>query len=294
MTTLINGKAVSDKTILALKDTVADLKNTYNAAPGLAVILVGNNPASKAYVGRKKKACTEIGIRSYEFLLDEESTQAALETVIDELNARDDIDGILLQLPLPAHMNEDTLLQRIDANKDVDGFHPTNVGKLLLGLPTFRSCTPFGVWQLLKAYDIDTSGKHVVIVGRSNIVGKPLAAILLQRGDGADATVTVCHSKTQHLASITKQADILIGAIGKAHFITADMVKDNAVVIDVGINRVDADNEKGYALVGDVHFEQVKEKASAITPVPGGVGPMTIAMLMTNTVEAFVRRQNTL
>lgn len=291
MTQLIDGIAVSRDLLSELTHSIGELVRRSGKHPGLAVILVGNNPASQAYVNRKKKACEQVGIQSFDYTLPEDVSQAELEGLISELNQNPSVHGILLQLPLPPHIHEDQLLQQISPEKDVDGFHPTNMGKLLQGQPTLRSCTPYGVCQLLKAYNLSTSGKHVVIVGRSNIVGKPLAALLLQRGPFADATVTVCHSKTAHLADIVKQGDIVIAAIGSPHFITADMIKPGAIVIDVGINRVSADNEKGYALVGDVNFDTVKEKASAITPVPGGVGPMTIAMLMSNTVQAFKEKE---
>ena len=287
MTTIIDGKSVSESILSELTKAVSSL----NGSPGLAVILVGDNPASKAYIGMKKKACERLGIKSFEFLLPAESSEADLVQLIESLNDRDEVDGILLQMPLPKGFNEQKMLELIDPSKDVDGFHPINVGKLLIGLDAFKSCTPYGVFELMKRYDIDANGKHVVIIGRSNIVGKPMAAILVQNEVGANATVTVCHSRTKDLASITKQADILIAAIGKPHFVTEDMVKDGAVVIDVGINRVDdASIEKGYKLVGDVDFDAVKGKSSAITPVPGGVGPLTIAMLMTNTVTAFKNR----
>jgi methylenetetrahydrofolate dehydrogenase (NADP+) / methenyltetrahydrofolate cyclohydrolase len=287
MTQLIDGKAVSSKLLEALKHDIATLKS----APGLAVILVGDNPASKSYIGMKKKACANLGVQSFEFLLPEASTESELIDVIDTLNARKEVHGILLQMPLPKHFDEQAMLHRIAPEKDVDGFHPVNVGNLLIGRDTFKSCTPFGVMALLQHYNIQTEGKHVVIVGRSNIVGKPMAAMLMQNEVGANATVTVCHSRTKDLASITRQADILIAAIGKPLFITKDMVGDGAVVIDVGINRVDDSSDaRGYKLVGDVDYTAVAQTASAITPVPGGVGPLTIAMLMTNTVTAYKRQ----
>tara|TARA_A100001015_G_scaffold217661_1_gene244565 strand:- start:2816 stop:3697 length:882 start_codon:yes stop_codon:yes gene_type:complete len=288
MPTLLNGNVVCS----AVKEDLKKEIETFESKPGLAVILVGDNPASKAYVGMKKKTCAEIGVHSVEFKLDVDDNEDALIEVIDECNRRDDIHGILLQLPLPDHFDEDKMLQLIDPRKDVDGFHPVNVGKLLIGLDTFKSCTPYGVFKMMDYYDIDPAGKHVVILGRSNIVGKPLAAILVQKGRGANATVTICHSRTQNLEEITKQADILVAAIGIPEFVKPEMVKEDAIVIDVGINRVDdASLEKGYKLVGDVDFESVKDKTSSITPVPGGVGPMTIAMLMTNTVQAYKQSQ---
>ncbi len=256
--------------------------------PGLAVVLVGEDPASQVYVRSKGKACEEAGMHSVTIRLPATTSQAELLATIDKLNADPAIHGMLVQLPLPKAMNSDQVLRRIDPRKDVDGFHPENVGKLVTGDPTaFRPATPYGVQQMLIRSGIETKGAHAVIVGRSNIVGKPMANLLIQQGPGGDATVTVCHSRTRDLPSITRQADILIAAIGKAEFVTADMVRPGAVVIDVGINRVDdATREKGYRLCGDVHFDPVAAIASAITPVPGGVGPMTIAMLLKNTLQA--------
>ena len=256
--------------------------------PGLAVVLVGEDPASQIYVRSKGKACEEAGMHSVTIRLPATTSQAELLATIDKLNADPAIHGMRVQLPLPKAMNSDQVLRRIDPRKDVDGFHPENVGKLVTGDPTaFRPATPYGVQQMLIRSGIETKGAHAVIVGRSNIVGKPMANLLIQQGPGGDATVTVCHSRTRDLPSITRQADILIAAIGKAEFVTADMVRPGAVVIDVGINRVDdATREKGYRLCGDVHFDPVAAIASAITPVPGGVGPMTIAMLLKNTLQA--------
>jgi len=283
---LIDGSVVSENILNKLQLTVAELKTPRK--PGLAVVLVGQNPASQSYVGSKQKACERIGFVSFEHLLPETVTQEALASLIDQLNADEKVDGILLQLPLPKGLNEQELLERISPSKDVDGFHPNNIGKLLLGLPGFWPCTPFGVYELLKAYTISTQGKHVVIVGRSNIVGKPMASILVQKDPHANATVTICHSHTPNMEHLTQQADILIAAIGQPHFIKASMVKTGATVIDVGINRVeDSSSPKGYKIVGDVDFESVAKVASALTPVPKGVGPMTIAMLMTNTLKAF-------
>ena len=253
--------------------------------PGLAVILVGDDPASQVYVRNKGKKCEELGMRSETIVLPAETSEEELLSRIDALNKDPAIHGFLVQLPLPKHIDEDKVIQAIDPDKDVDGFHPVNVGNMLIGKPGFLPATPAGVQQMLIRSGIETAGKHVVVVGRSNIVGKPKASLMVQRG--ADATVTVVHSRTKDLASITRQADILIVAIGKARFITADMVKDGAVVIDVGTNRIeDPTHPKGSRLVGDVDFDEVSKKASAITPVPGGVGPMTICMLMANTVKA--------
>ncbi len=245
--------------------------------PGLAVIIVGDDPASRVYVNSKKKACEEIGVYSEEHALPAETTEKELIALIEELNARKEISGILCQLPLPKHIEEKNVLLAIDPKKDVDAFHPVNVGKIMIGDFDFLPCTPAGVMELIKESGIDPSGKECVVIGRSNIVGKPQAMLLLH----ANATVTICHSRTQDLASVCQRADILVAAVGKANFVTADMVKEGAVVIDVGMNR----NAEGK-LCGDVDFEAVKEKAYAITPVPGGVGPMTIAMLMQNTVKA--------
>jgi len=256
--------------------------------PGLAVVLVGEDPASQVYVRSKGKACEEAGMHSVTIRLPAETSQDELLATVDRLNADPAIHGMLVQLPLPKHMHSELVLRRIDPRKDVDGFHPENVGKLVSGDSTaFRPATPYGVQQMLIRSGIETKGAHAVIVGRSNIVGKPMANLLIQQGPGGDATVTICHSRTRDLPSITRQADILIAAIGKAEFVTADMVRPGAVVIDVGINRVDdPTKEKGYRLCGDVAYGPVAAIASAITPVPGGVGPMTIAMLLKNTLQA--------
>lgn len=276
MAVIIDGKELARKIRMGLKDEVSELKaNGIN--PKLAVIMVGDDKASKVYVKNKSKACEEIGIDYEEFLMDADTTMEKLLSLIDELNNRKDIHGILLQSPIPKNLDINQAFNKIDYRKDVDGFHPINVGKLTIGEDCFISCTPYGVTKMLEAYDIDVQGKNVVIIGRSNIVGKPLIQCMLKK----NGTVTVCHSKTQNIKEITKNADILIAALGKAKFVTEDMVKDGAVIIDVGINR----NEDGK-LVGDVDFENVEKKASYITPVPGGVGPMTIAMLMTNVVKA--------
>lgn len=279
MATVINGKELAAKIRAELKVKVDDLKKQ-GIEPKLAVIMVGNDSASAVYVRNKSKACDEIGISFEEFILPEETTREELLGLIEELNNRKDVHGILLQSPIPKHLDIREAFNAIDYRKDVDGFHPINVGKLAIGEDSFVSCTPSGVMKMLEENNIEIQGKNAVVIGRSNIVGKPLAQLLLN----ANATVTTCHSKTQNISEITKRADILVAALGKAKFVTADMVKDGAVVIDVGINR----NEEGK-LVGDVDFENVEPKASYITPVPGGVGPMTIAMLMTNVVKAAVR-----
>ena len=276
MAVLINGKELAQKIRLELKKDVEDLKNK-GIIPKLAVIMVGDDKASKVYVKNKSKACEEIGIEYEEFLMGSDTTMEQLLNTIEELNNRKDIHGILLQSPIPKNLDINQAFNKIDYRKDVDGFHPINVGKLSIGEDCFISCTPFGVVKMLEEYNIEVQGKNVVIIGRSNIVGKPLIQCMLKK----NGTVTVCHSKTQNIKEITKNADILIAALGKAKFVTADMVKDGAVIIDVGINR----NDDGK-LVGDVDFENVEKKVSYITPVPGGVGPMTIAMLMTNVVKA--------
>lgn len=276
MATIINGKELAQKIRNDLKSDVEKLKNN-GITPKLAVIMVGDNKASEVYVRNKSKACNELGIEFEEFLRDESTTQEELLSLIDELNEREDIHGILLQSPIPKHLNIREAFNRISDKKDVDGFNPINVGKLVIGEDTFISCTPYGVMKMLEAYDIDVEGKRAVVIGRSNIVGKPVSQCLLNK----NATVTICHSRTKNIAEVIKEADIVIAAVGKPRFVTEDMVKEGAVVIDVGINR----GEDGK-LVGDVDFENVEKKASYITPVPGGVGPMTIAMLMNNVIKA--------
>lgn len=283
---LILGKDVSDSIYAELRTRIQALKDS-GTVPGLAVVLVGEDPASQVYVRMKGKKCEELGMRSVTIVLPRETSQQELLEKVNELNNDPGIHGFLIQLPLPDHIDEETIINAVDPKKDVDCFHPVNVGKMLIGEPDFLPATPAGVQQMLIRSGTETKGKHVVVVGRSNIVGKPMAAMMIQKGAGADSTVTVVHSRTKDLPSITRQADILIVAIGKPLFVTADMVKDGAVVIDVGTNRVDdPSSPKGSRLVGDVDFEGVKEKASAISPVPGGVGPMTICMLMANTVAA--------
>jgi methylenetetrahydrofolate dehydrogenase (NADP+)/methenyltetrahydrofolate cyclohydrolase len=256
--------------------------------PGLAVVLVGENPASRAYVGSKEKATVEAGMRSVKITRPADITESELLEIVDQLNRDPAIHGILVQLPLPKHIDTEKVLLRIDPAKDVDGFHPINVGKLVIGDPTgLKPCTPWGIIQLLLRNGIETQGAHAVVIGRSNIVGKPMANLLIQTGTGGNATVTVCHSRSRDLPSLTRQADILIAAMGKAEFVTGDMVKPGAVVIDVGSNRVDDPTQpRGYRWAGDVAYAQCAEVASAITPVPGGVGPMTIAMLLVNTLQA--------
>lgn len=286
---LIDGNEIAGQIREELKKKIADLKSK-GVTPGLAVILVGDDPASQVYVRMKGKACEELGLYSETIRLPANYPEEALLKMIDDLNVNPKIHGILVQLPLPDHINETKVLNRIDPEKDVDGFHPVNVGRMLIGDPGFLPCTPHGIQELLVRSGNSPEGKHVVVVGRSNIVGKPVAAILMQKKPGANATVTVCHSRTKNLPEVTRMGDILIAAMGVPEFIKADMVKEGAVVIDVGVNRVDdPSSKKGYKLVGDVDFDAVKQKASAITPVPGGVGPMTIVMLMKNTVLSAER-----
>lgn len=276
MSILIDGKELAKKIRANLKIECEELKNK-GISSKLAVIMVGNDPASKVYVRNKSKACEDVGIQYEEYLLGEDISQKELIDLIEKLNNDKTVNGILLQSPIPSNLDINEAFRTISPEKDVDGFNPVNVGKLVLNQDTFVSCTPYGIMKMFEEYNIDLTGKNLVILGRSNIVGKPLIHCCLNK----NATVTSCHSKTQNIKEITKNADILISAIGKAHFVTADMVKENAVVIDVGINRT----EDGK-ITGDVDFEKVKEKASYITPVPGGVGPMTIAMLMNNVIKA--------
>ena len=286
---IINGTEIANQIREELKGKIANLKDK-GIIPGLTVVLVGDDPASQSYVGMKEKACKELGLYSQTIRLPADTSEGTLLGIVDGLNKDPQVNGILVQLPLPKHIDENKVILAIDPDKDVDGFHPVNVGKMLIGEPGFLPCTPHGIQEMLVRSGNDPEGKHVVVVGRSNIVGKPVAAILMQKRKGANATVTVAHSRTKDLASITRMADIVVAAIGSREFIKADMVKDGVVVIDVGSNRIDdPSTKKGYRWVGDVAFEEVKEKASAITPVPGGVGPMTIVMLMKNTVISACR-----
>ncbi|HPC15239.1 MAG TPA: bifunctional methylenetetrahydrofolate dehydrogenase/methenyltetrahydrofolate cyclohydrolase FolD [Candidatus Hydrogenedentes bacterium] len=288
---IIDGGAIAAELRAEMKAEVAALAKR-RIVPGLAVVLVGENPASQVYVRMKKKACAEVGIQSFSHELPAECSEKRLLNLITKLNADPRVHGILVQLPLPKQIAEAKVIAAMDPEKDVDGFHPVNVGRMLSGDPGFLPCTPAGCQALLVRSGFDPSGKHVVIVGRSNIVGKPLAAILMQKAAGANATVTVCHSRTRDLPAITRMADILVAAIGVPEFVKADMIRRGAVVIDVGVNRVDDSSApKGYRLVGDVDFPAVSKKAAAITPVPGGVGPMTIAMLLKNTVESARRHR---
>jgi methylenetetrahydrofolate dehydrogenase (NADP+)/methenyltetrahydrofolate cyclohydrolase len=284
---IIDGKQIADDMRAELAAQVAELKAN-GVTPGLTVVLVGEDPASQVYVRMKGKACEKLGMKSETIRMPAETTEAELLNVVERLNADDSVHGILVQLPLPDQIDEQRVLHSLRPDKDVDGFHPVNVGKVSIGDPTgFRPCTPYGVQQMLVRSGVEISGAHAVIVGRSNIVGRPMASLLLHKGRGGNATVTVCHSRTKNLPDVTRQADILIAAIGSPEFVKGDWVKPGAVVIDVGVNRVDdPGSEKGYKLVGDVEYEAARQVASAITPVPGGVGPMTITMLLYNTVQA--------
>lgn len=285
---MIDGKMISAQVNAETALEVAELKEKHGITPALAVILVGEDPASQVYVSRKAKMCVELGIRSEKIVLSAETTQEDLLAVVEKLNNDPEIHGILVQSPPPPHIDEKAIVDAISPAKDVDCFHPQNVGRVLLGeRDGFLPCTPWGVTVLLERSGITTSGKNVVVLGRSNIVGKPMAALLLGKGYSGDATVTVCHSRTKDLAEYTRRADIIIAAIGKPEFLKGDMVSEGVVVIDVGINRVPcAETKTGFKLVGDVAFDEVAQKAAKITPVPGGVGPMTIAMLMKNTIRA--------
>lgn len=277
MANLINGKEVSAAVKLRVKNQTEELIEKSGITPGLAVVIVGNDPASRVYVNSKKKACAEVGFNSYEYALPEDTTQQELLELVEKLNNDSKVNGILCQLPLPKQIDENAIINAIRPEKDVDAFHPFNVGKIMIGEFAFLPCTPAGVMELIDSTGVEVSGKNCVVIGRSNIVGKPMSMLLLHRS----GTVTICHSKTQNLTEICQNADILVAAVGRANFVTADMVKEGAVVIDVGMNRL----ENGK-LCGDVDFNEVEKKASFITPVPGGVGPMTIAMLMQNTLTA--------
>lgn len=280
---LISGKEVSAAIRTKIREDALSLRENFGIQPGLAVILVGNDPASQIYVRNKQKACEEVGFHAFEYRLSENSTQEQLLDLIGVLNKDNKVHGILVQLPLPDHIDSQIVINNISADKDVDAFHPVNVGKIMIGDYDFLPCTPAGVMELIDSTGVEISGKNCVVVGRSNIVGKPMAMLLLHR----NATVTICHSRTRNLAEVCASADILVSAVGKAHFITADMVKDGAMVIDVGMN-----HDENGKLCGDVDFAEVEPKSSYITPVPGGVGPMTITMLMKNTLRAAELRKN--
>lgn len=287
---ILDGKAIAQDIRAELKARTADLKKQ-GIVPGLGVLLVGDDPASRSYVTAKEKACEETGLYSREIKLPAIASHKEILDVVKAFNADEQIDGILVQLPLPDSSMEQSVIEAINPEKDVDGFHPANVGRMMLGLPAFLPCTPHGVLQILKRSGIKTDGAHVVVIGRSNIVGRPLVNLLSQKSELGNATVTMCHTRTKNMKALTLQADIIVAAVGRPNTVTADMVKPGAVVIDVGVNRVtDPSAKAGFRLKGDVDFEAVAQKASAITPVPGGVGPMTITMLLANTVESASRR----
>ncbi|WP_123539150.1 bifunctional methylenetetrahydrofolate dehydrogenase/methenyltetrahydrofolate cyclohydrolase FolD [Halosimplex salinum] len=285
MTEIIDGNAVAEDVRNEVSDAVDDLE-TEGVTPTLATVLMSDDPASETYVSMKQNDCEEVGIDTVDVELDSDAPAEELYDTIDELNADDDVNGILVQMPVPDQVDDRRVLRSIDPEKDVDGLHPENIGRLVAGDARYKPCTPHGIQRLLAATDVETEGKDAVVVGRSRLVGKPMANLLIQKADGGNATTTVCHSRTENLAEKTRSADILVAAAGVPEMIDASMVGEGAVVVDVGINQVDADNEKGYELVGDVDFDSVEAKASAITPVPGGVGPMTRAMLLYNTVNA--------
>ena len=284
---ILDGKKTSndikDEIAIAVKEIVAD----GSRAPNLAAVIVGKDGASLTYVNSKVRACNKVGFDSTLVKLPETITEDELLSKVDELNNNNAIDGYIVQLPLPSHIDSQKILMAVDPAKDVDGFHPTNFGKMALNLPTFISATPYGIMELLKRYNVDTEGKHTVVIGRSDIVGRPVSILISRKSNPGNSTVTLAHSRTKNIAELTKQADIVISALGSPNFVKADMVKDGVVVVDVGITRVKDDSEKGYKIVGDVDYENVSKKASHITPVPGGVGPMTIAMLLKNTLQAF-------
>ncbi|CAI8243441.1 MAG: Bifunctional protein FolD protein [Flavobacteriaceae bacterium] len=284
---LIDGKATANQIKSEIAEEVKAITSKGERAPHLAAVLVGNDGASLTYVGSKVRSCEKVGFDSSLIRLPEETTEQELLAKIEELNQDETLDGYIVQLPLPKHIDEEKVLLAIDPKKDVDGFHPSNFGRMALELETFIPATPFGIMQLIERYDIDTQGKHVVVIGRSHIVGRPISILMSQKGAYGNATVTVAHSRTKDLKALTQQADIIVSALGVPGFVTADMVKEGVVIIDVGITRVeDASKEKGYYITGDVDFDSVAQKASYITPVPGGVGPMTIAMLLKNTLLA--------
>lgn len=284
---LIDGKLISQQIKAEIAEEVKELVASGRRAPHLAVIIVGHDGGSETYVASKVRACEEVGFKSTKMAFEDSITEEELLANIEEMNKNDDLDGFIVQLPLPKHISDQKVIEAIDYKKDVDGFHPVNVGRMNIGLPCYVSATPFGIMELIKRYDIPTSGKHCVVIGRSNIVGKPVASLMMQKAIPGDATVTVCHSRTKNLKEITQQADIIIAALGMPEFLTGDMVKEGAVIIDVGTTRVPSSETKsGFRLKGDVNFDEVAPKSSYITPVPGGVGPMTIVSLLRNTLLA--------
>lgn len=286
MPVLLDGKKLSQEIQLEIKQSIEERRSNGKKIPHLAAVLVGNDGASTTYVNSKIRLCKAVGMQSTFIHLDQSTTETELLKIVEDINNNTDIDGCIVQLPLPKHINETNIIEAIDPTKDVDGFHPVNLGRMQLGLPAFVSATPAGIITMLQRYKIPTNGKHCVVIGRSNIVGTPMGILLSRNTDPGNCTVTICHSRTHNLKAICLQADILIAALGKPEFVTADMVKEGAVVIDVGISRMDADNEKGYVIKGDVKFDEVAPKCAAISPVPGGVGLMTVVSLLMNTMKA--------
>ena len=284
---ILDGRKTSNDIKDEIAESVKEIVASGSRAPHLAAVIVGEDGASLTYVGSKVRACERVGFDSTLVKLPETTTEQELLDKVNELNNDQNIDGYIVQLPLPSHIDSQKILMAVDPAKDVDGFHPTNFGKMALNLPTFISATPYGIMELLERYSVDTQGKHTVVIGRSDIVGRPVSILMSRKSNPGNSTVTLAHSRTQNIAELTKQADIVISALGSPNFVKADMVKDGVVVVDVGITRVKDDSEKGYKIVGDVDYENVSKKASYITPVPGGVGPMTIAMLLKNTLQAF-------
>ena len=289
---VLDGKKTSNDIKNEIAEEVKSLKKNGYRAPHLAAVIVGNDGASLTYVGSKVRACERIGFESTLISLEDSISETELLDKVNDLNNDDKIDGYIVQLPLPKHIDSQKILMAVDPSKDVDGFHPTNFGRMALNLPTYISATPHGIMELLKRYDVPTEGKHTVVIGRSDIVGKPISILMGLKTKPGNSTVTLAHSRTKNISDLIKQADIIISALGLPNFVKAEMVKDGAVVIDVGITRVKDDSEKGYKIVGDVDYENVANKSSFITPVPGGVGPMTIAMLLTNTLKAYLQRIN--
>ena len=284
---ILDGRKTSNDIKDEIAESVKEIVASGSRAPHLAAVIVGEDGASLTYVGSKVRACERVGFDSTLVKLPENTTEQELLDKVNELNSDDNIDGYIVQLPLPSHIDSQKILMAVDPAKDVDGFHPTNFGKMALNLPTFISATPYGIMELLERYNVDTQGKHTVVIGRSDIVGRPVSILMSRKSNPGNSTVTLAHSRTQNIAELTKQADIVISALGSPNFVKADMLKDGVVVVDVGITRVKDESEKGYKIVGDVDYENVSKKASYITPVPGGVGPMTIAMLLKNTLQAF-------
>ena len=286
---IIDGKEISNQIKQEIKNEVDTIISKGIRPPHLAAVIVGEDGASLTYVGSKVRACKRIGFDSTLIKLSEKITEAELLLKVKELNKNDAIDGYIVQLPLPSHIDSQKILMAVDPDKDVDGFHPTNFGKMALNLPTFISATPYGIMELLDRYKVETSGKHTVVIGRSDIVGRPVSILMSRKSNPGNSTVTLAHSRTKNIKELTLQADIIISALGSPDFVTEDMVKDGVVIVDVGITRVKDDSKKGYKIVGDVDFDNVSKKSSYITPVPGGVGPMTIAMLLKNTLQAFIK-----